>query len=46
MKIAAPHQSSIDDLSLSSYIMLPLFDDLHADSRFERLRRRLGLQNP
>jgi TolB-like protein/DNA-binding SARP family transcriptional activator len=37
---------SIDDLSLSENIMLPLFDDLHADPRFERLRRRLGLQNP
>jgi TolB-like protein/DNA-binding SARP family transcriptional activator len=37
---------SIEDLSLSPYIMLPLFDDLHADPRFERLRRRLGLQDP
>jgi TolB-like protein/DNA-binding SARP family transcriptional activator len=37
---------SIDDLSLSETIMLPLFDDLHGDPRFERLRRRLGLQNP
>jgi serine/threonine-protein kinase len=36
---------SIEDLSLSENIMLPLFDDLHADPRFERLRGRLGLQN-
>jgi len=37
---------SIDDLSLSENIMLPLFHDLHADPRFRRLRSRLGLQNP
>ncbi len=29
------------DLSLSENIMLPLFDDLHADPRFDRLRRWL-----
>ncbi len=34
---------SIDDFSLSPPIMLPLFDELHADPRFERFRRRLGL---
>jgi hypothetical protein len=37
---------SIDDLSFSPNIMLPLFDDLRADPRFERLRTRLGLQKP
>jgi TolB-like protein/DNA-binding SARP family transcriptional activator/Tfp pilus assembly protein PilF len=37
---------SIDDLSLSENIMLPIFDDLHADPRFRQLRARLGLQNP
>jgi tetratricopeptide (TPR) repeat protein len=38
---------SIDDLSLAAHgqRMLPLFDDLHADPRFEQFRRRLGLQN-
>jgi tetratricopeptide (TPR) repeat protein len=34
---------SIDDLSLSPNIMLPLFDELHSDTRFERFRRELGL---
>jgi len=37
---------SIDDLSLSENIMLPIFADLHADPLFKRLRARLGLQNP
>jgi serine/threonine-protein kinase len=37
---------SMDDLSLSENIMLPLFGDLHTDPRFERLRTRLGLQKP
>jgi len=37
---------SIADLSLSPNIMLPLFDDLHSDPRFERFRRRLGLSEP
>jgi TolB-like protein/DNA-binding SARP family transcriptional activator len=32
---------SVDDLSLSENIMLPVFDDLRGDPRFERLRRRL-----
>jgi serine/threonine-protein kinase len=32
---------SFDDFSLNEWIMLPLFDDLHADPRFERLRKRL-----
>jgi len=36
---------SFDDLSLVHYVMLPVFDDLHADPRFERLERRLRLQN-
>jgi len=36
---------SVDDFSLSWEIMLPLFDELHADARFQQLRRRLGLQN-
>ncbi|HEY4735405.1 MAG TPA: BTAD domain-containing putative transcriptional regulator [Gemmatimonadaceae bacterium] len=35
---------SVADLSLSAYIMLPLFDELHADPRFAQLQRRLGLQ--
>ena len=34
---------SIDDRSISSGIMGPMFDDLHGDPRFERLRGRLGL---
>jgi TolB-like protein/DNA-binding SARP family transcriptional activator len=32
---------SVDDLSLSENIMVPLFDDLRRDPRFERLRSRL-----
>lgn len=32
---------AIDDRSISSIIMGPTFEDLHADPRFERLRRRL-----
>jgi len=32
---------SVDDLSLSENIMLPVFADLRADPRFERLRGRL-----
>jgi hypothetical protein len=32
---------SVDDLSLSENIMLPVFDDLRGDPRFERLRSRL-----
>ena len=35
---------SIDDLSLTHYVMLPLFDDLHADPRFQDIRRQLRLQ--
>jgi tetratricopeptide (TPR) repeat protein len=34
---------SFDDYSLWPAIMGPLFDDLRADPRFERVRRRLGL---
>ncbi len=33
---------SVDDLSISSVIMGPTFDDLHADPRFMRLRQRLN----
>jgi serine/threonine-protein kinase len=36
---------SVDDLSISSMIMGPTFDELHGDSRFELLRGRLGLQD-
>jgi len=36
---------SFDDFSLAYYVMLPMFDDLHADPRFERLERRLRLQD-
>ncbi len=36
---------SFDDLSLTYYVMLPVFDDLHADPRFERLERRLRLRD-
>jgi tetratricopeptide (TPR) repeat protein len=32
---------SVDDLSFSENIMLPLFDDLRGDPRFARLRNRL-----
>jgi hypothetical protein len=32
---------SVDDLSLSENIMLPMFGDLRGDPRFERLRSRL-----
>jgi len=35
---------SIDELSLTHYVMLPLFEDLHADPRFQGIRRRLRLQ--
>ena len=36
---------SVDDYSLKVQIMAPTFDALHRDPRFERLSRRLGLQN-
>jgi tetratricopeptide (TPR) repeat protein len=35
---------AVDDLSIGSGIMGPTFDDLRSDPRFERLRKRLGLQ--
>jgi len=35
---------AIDDRSISSFIMGPTFDDLHADPRFGRFRARLKLQ--
>jgi TolB-like protein len=35
---------SVDDYSISSGIMGPTYEDLHGDPRFERLRKRLGLQ--
>ncbi|HEY2064458.1 MAG TPA: hypothetical protein VGG84_00755, partial [Gemmatimonadaceae bacterium] len=37
---------SFDDFSLWPAIMGPLFDDLRADPRFERVRRRLALPAP
>ena len=36
-------ERSFDDYSLRPRIMGPLFDELRADSRFERVRSRLGL---
>lgn len=36
---------SVEDYSLKVQIMAPTFDALHRDPRFERLSRRLGLQN-
>jgi serine/threonine-protein kinase len=36
---------SIDDLSIGSVINGPTFEDLHRDPRFQRLRRRLGLED-
>ncbi|HVD61922.1 MAG TPA: protein kinase [Gemmatimonadaceae bacterium] len=35
---------SVDDRTLDSFIMGPTFEELHRDPRFERLRKRLGLQ--
>ena len=35
---------AVDDLSIGYGIMGPTFDDLRSDPRFERLRKRLGLQ--
>ncbi len=35
---------SIDDLSIGPGVMSYVFEDLHRDPRFERLRGRLGLQ--
>jgi serine/threonine protein kinase/tetratricopeptide (TPR) repeat protein len=35
---------SVDDRSINDGIMGPTFEDLQGDPRFERLRRRLGLQ--
>jgi tetratricopeptide (TPR) repeat protein len=37
---------SVDDRSIKVDIMGPTFEDLQSDPRFERLRSRLGLQNP
>ena len=34
---------SVDDRSINSGIMGPIFEDLQGDPRFERLRKRLGL---
>ncbi|HEX6252474.1 MAG TPA: BTAD domain-containing putative transcriptional regulator [Gemmatimonadaceae bacterium] len=36
---------SIDDFSLQGIVMYPMFAELHAHPGFERIRRRLGLQN-
>jgi TolB-like protein len=36
---------SVDDRSLKVHIVEPTFEDLQGDPRFERLMRRLGLQN-
>lgn len=35
---------SIEDLSLSSEVMSPIFAALHKDPRFDQFRRRIGLQ--
>jgi serine/threonine protein kinase/tetratricopeptide (TPR) repeat protein len=35
---------SIDDRSISSFIMGPTFEELQRDPRFKQLRRRLGLE--
>ena len=37
---------SVDDRTISSWIMGPTFDDLHDDPRFQQLRGRLGLLKP
>ena len=39
-------EQSLDDLSMSPAIAGPLFDDLRADPRYDRVRRRLGLATP
>ena len=36
---------SIDDFSLQGLVMFPMFAELHAHPGFERIRRRLGIQN-
>ena len=35
---------SVDDRSLRFTIMEPAFEELHRDPRFDRLRRKLGIQ--
>ena len=35
---------AVDESSINRDLMLPLFDDLHRDPRFERVRTRLGLR--
>lgn len=36
---------AVDDRSIGSFIMGPMFEDLHRDPRFQLLRKHLGLQN-
>jgi TolB-like protein/DNA-binding SARP family transcriptional activator len=35
---------AVDENSVTRDLMLPTFDDLHRDPRFERFKRRMGLQ--
>ena len=36
-------EKAVDDNTIHSYIMHPMFADLHRDARFQRIRVRLGI---